>query len=296
MGDSDWFFKFMCELGTSGVWAKLSKAAKAVYPMLGIHTDGTFKPVFPSIHRLMKLTGLSKKGVADGLRNLEANGLIRRRSGKSHTKGQPNTHNIYEFRFEYPGSTLAYPKAKGLPTQRPSPLPTNRTPPCPLPSPEQDSVEPDPLQQQQQQPTVNLNLTVHHDQQMIAAVIDLLRKYFDEKAARHLAEKYPPDYIREKVVMVERRARSTRLRNKPGYLRRALEDGWKPSPGETDFQHFHQLIQSIRGGQVREAIVAGHPWRVGITADQRAIFLTHMTTGAQMRLDSWDQCRGIQWH
>jgi hypothetical protein len=292
MPEHDWFFKFMCELGTSGTWARLSKAAKAVYPMLGIHTDGSFKPVYPSLPRLMKLTGLSRQGVLDGLCDLEARGLIRRRSGKSNRQGQGNRQNIYEFAFEYPGSTLVHPLDKGLSTHQTTPLSTPLPSPCPPTRPEQESAQQEPLQQQ---PTINLNLTLRQDESVAAAAIELLRRYFDEAAARHIAAKYPPDYIREKIDLVERRARSNRLRNKPGYLRRALEDGWRRGSTEATADQFEQLVASIRRGAVREAIIGEVPWRAGITADQRAIYLTHMTTGAQMRLNDWDECRAVKW-
>ncbi|HUT37380.1 MAG TPA: helix-turn-helix domain-containing protein [Planctomycetota bacterium] len=290
MGESDWFFKFMCELGTSGIWAKLSKAAKAVYPMLGIHTDGSFKPVYPSIPRLIKLTGLSKKGVEDGLRDLEANSLIRRRSGKSHKRGQANRPNIYEFAFEYAGSTLGYSVGKGLATQQPSPLASQVPTPFPPSSPELESEQPD-----RQQQTINLNLTLRQDESVAAAAIQLLREYFDEKAAQHFASIYPADYIRKKVDLVERRARANRLRNKPAYLRRALEGGWEPAAPEVENDRFEQLVTSIRQGDTREAVIGDVAWRAGVTADQRAVYLTHMTTGAQMRLKSWDDCRDLQW-
>lgn len=292
MAERDWFFKFMCDLGTSGIWAKLSKAAKAVYPMLGIHTDGSFKPVYPSLPRLMKLTGLSRQGVLDGLADLEAHGLIRRRSGRSRRRGRANTRNIYEFTFQYPGSALVQPLDQGLSTHQTTPLSTSHIPPCPPTSPEQESPQ---REQPQQQPTINLNLTVRQDDSLAAAAIDLLRRYFDERAARHIAAKYPPDYIREKIALVEQRARGNRLRNKPGYLRRALEDGWRRSATEEAADQFGQLLASVRQGKVREAIIGGVPWRAGITADQRAIYLTHMTSGAQMRLNSWDDCRDLTW-
>ncbi|MFP4058819.1 MAG: helix-turn-helix domain-containing protein [Candidatus Brocadiia bacterium] len=281
----------MRELGTSGVWARLSKAAKAVYPMLGIHTDGTFKPVYPSIPRLVELTGLSKKGVEDGLRDLEAKGLLVRRSGKSRRRGEPNRPNIYEFRFEYPGSTLGYLVGKPLASQQPSPLATHEPSACPPSSPEQESIE---REQQQQQP-IHLNITLQQDQRLAAAAVDLLRQYFDEQAARRFAEKYPPDYIREKVELVEQRSRRSRLHNKSGYLRRALEDGWSPGEGERDAGQFAQLVSAIRRGEVGEGIVAGVSWRAGITADGKAVYLTHMTSGAQMRLESWEDCAEIDW-
>jgi len=281
----------MCELGTSGVWAKLSKAAKAVYPMLGIHTDGSFKPVYPSLPRLTKLSGLSRQGVLDGLRDLEAHGLIHRRSGKSSRRGTGNRPNIYEFAFEYSGSTLVHPLDKGLSTQQTSPLSTRKSPPR-LPSgPEQESVE----RESQQQPTINLNLTVHHDESIAAATFELLRKYFDDQAARQVAAQYPADYIREKVDFVERRARGNRLRNKPGYLRRALQDGWSPTAREADGDRFLELVGSIREGKVREALIDKVAWRAGVTANHRAVFLTHMTSGAEKRLECWDDCRGVAW-
>jgi hypothetical protein len=294
MGEHDWFFKFMRELGTSGVWGRLSAAAKAVYPMLGIHTDGSFKPVYPSILRLMELTGLSKNGVLTGLRNLQHNGLIIRRSGRSHKHGEANRNNIYEFAFSYPGSTLAHGVRKPLRTEETSPLSSPVTSPGLARAPEQESDQPE--QQQQQQHAIHLNLTLRQDESIAAAALDLLRRYFDENAAQRLAAQYPPDYIQKKVTLVEQRARGNRLRNKPGYLRRALEDGWSPSSSDQAAQQFDDLLASIRAGRVREALVGEVPWRAGVTADQRAIYLTHMPTGAQMRFDSWDDCAGLEWH
>jgi len=289
VGESDWFFKFMRELGTSGVWARLSKAAKAIYPMLGIHTDGTFKPVYPSLHTLMQLSGLSKKGVEDGLRNLEAHGLIVRRSGKSRRAGEPNRPNIYEFAFAYPGSRLGYLVGKPLTTQEPRALATKQPSASHAIRPEQELIE------KEQQQHIHLNLTLQQDNSLAAAAIELLRRYFDEKAAKHIAAKYPPDYIREKVDLVERRARRKRLRNKPGYLRRALEDGWGSSQAEREGDRFGELLDSIRDGKVREGLVGGVAWRAGVTADRRAIYLTHLTSGAQIRLGSWEECSEIEW-
>jgi hypothetical protein len=290
MGENDWFFKFMRELGTSGVWARLSKAAKAVYPMLGIHTDGTFKPVYPSLPTLIKLTGMSKKGVEDGLRDLERHGLIVRRSGKSHRPGVANRHNIYEFAFQYAGSTLGYLVGKPLATQEPSPLTTQEPTPSPLGRAEQELTQ----REQQQQP-IHLNITLQQNESVAAAAIALLRQYFDDKAAQHIASKYPADYIREKIDLVERRARNSRLRNKPGYLRRALEDGWKSAATEEDMERFENLVAAIQRGEVRDALVGGVAWRAGVTADRKAVYLTHLTSGAQMRLDSWQGCHGVEW-
>jgi len=291
MGESDWFFKFMRELGTSGLWARLSKAAKAVYPMLGIHTDGTFKPVYPSLPTLVKLSGLSKKGVEDGLRDLEHHGLIVRRSGKSHKAGQANRPNIYEFAFNYQGSTLGYLIGKPLASREPSPLATQQPTPSRLGRAEQELTQ----QEQQQQQPIQLNITLQQNESLAAAAIDLLRKYFDDKAAQHIASKYPPDYIREKIDLVERRARRGRLRNKPGYLRRALEDGWGVSGSERSADRFDELVGAIRAGGIRDGVIGGVPWRAGITADQRAIYLTHLTSGAQMRITSWEDCRDVKW-
>jgi len=291
MGESDWFFKFMRELGTSGIWARLSKAAKAVYPMLGIHTDGTFKPVYPSLPTLVKLSGLSKKGVEDGLRDLEAHGLIIRRSGKSHKPGTANRANLYEFVFEYAGSTLGYLVGKPLATQEPRGLPTQEPTPSRLGRGEQELTQ---REQQQQQP-IHVNITLQQDESVAAAAIELLRHYFDEQAARRLASKYPADYIRQKVDFVERRAQRSRLRNKPGYLRRALEDGWSPSETEQEADRFGELLTAVQAGQVRDALIGGVAWRAGVTADRRGIFLTHLTSGAQMHLNSWDECRNLQW-
>jgi len=226
------------------------------------------------------------------LGDLEAHGLIRRRSGRSNRQGQGNRQNIYEFAFGYAGSTLVHPLDKGLSTRQTTPLSTRHPSPCPSSRPEQESAQQERLQQQ---PTINLNLTLRQDESIAAAAIELLRRYFDETAAQHIAAKYPPDYIREKVDLVERRARSNRLRNKPGYLRRALEDGWARGGTEAATDEFDRLVASIRRGAIREAVIGDVPWRAGITADRRAIYLTHMTTGAQMRLNAWEDCRPLKW-
>jgi hypothetical protein len=259
--------------------------------MLGIHTDGTFKPVYPSIPTLMKLTGMSKKGVDDGLRDLEKNGLIIRRSGKSHRRGAANRANIYEFAFTYAGSTLGYLVGKPLATQEPTPLPTAGQTLSYPGTREQESNQ----REQQQQPTINLNLTLQQNESVAAAALELLKKYFDENAARRIAARYPPDYIQKKVDLVERRARQGSLRNKPGYLRRALEDGWEVSLSEAESNRFAELATAVQAGRVREALIGGIAWRVGITSDRRAVYLTHLTSGSQMRLESWEDCRDIEW-
>lgn len=295
MGESDWFFKFMCELGTSGVWAKLSEAAKAIYPMLGIHTDGTFKPVFPSLTRLSKLTGLSRQGVLNGLRDLESHGLIVIRSGRSRTKGKGNRTNIYEFSFQYAGSTLVNLVDQPLSTSSTT-LSTGQTTPGQPARREQDRREQKEREQQQQEPRpIHLNLTLQQDQSIAAAALDLLKRYFDEDAARRLAAQYPPDYIQEKINFVERRAKRSRLRNKPGYLRRALEDGWETPGAERDTDQFDELLQAVTTGDVRDALIGGVPWRAGVTADRKSIYLTHLTSGAQMRLNDWPDCQDIEW-
>ena len=294
MGESDWFFKFMCELGTSGVWAELSEAAKAVYPMLGIHTDGSFKPVFPSLSRLTKLTGLSRQGVLNGLRDLESHGLIAIRSGRSHTKGKGNRTNIYEFSFQYAGSTLVNQVDQPLSTSSTT-LSTPQTTPGQPPGPKQDQSEQERREQQQEPRPIHLNLTLQQDPSIAAAALDLLKRYFDEDAARRLAAQYPPDYIQEKINFVERRAKRSRLRNKPGYLRRALEDGWETPSVEREADQFDDLLRAVTAGDVRDALIGGVPWRAGVTADRKAIFLTHLTSGAQMRLNDWADCQNIEW-
>jgi hypothetical protein len=202
-----------------------------------------------------------------------------------------NRANIYEFAFNYAGATLGYLVGKPLATHQPSPLATAGQRLSYPGGQEQESTQ----QEQQQQPTINLNLTLQQDESVAAAAIELLKKYFDEKAARHIAAKYPPDYICRKVDLVERRARRGSLRNKPGYLRRALEDGWEVSPSEANSDRFAELAAAIQGGKVREGVVGGIGWRAGITSDRKAVYLTHMTSGSQMRLESWEDCRDIEW-
>lgn len=89
------FFKFVSAVIDSGIWAKLSPAARTLYPVLLKFSDGSFKPVFPGTKRLLELTGFKQKSSIQKARDeLVKAGLI------SITRGTGRTNTHYIFRFD----------------------------------------------------------------------------------------------------------------------------------------------------------------------------------------------------
>ncbi len=98
--DSLPFAKLVVALFDTGLWARMSAAARALYPALLRFSDGRFSPVFPSTTQLMKLTGFKqKRSVRDARNELVDLGLISITSGT----GRKNTY--YHFRFDWVGGT-----------------------------------------------------------------------------------------------------------------------------------------------------------------------------------------------
>src|SRR5690606_13774350 len=79
----------------SGVWARMSGAARTLYPVLLRFSDRNFKPVYPGTKRLLELTGFKQKA---SLRRARAElvdlGLITLATGS----GRTNTR--YHFCFD----------------------------------------------------------------------------------------------------------------------------------------------------------------------------------------------------
>ena len=93
------FFKFMSDIIESGTWARLSAAARALYPVLCKFSDENFKYVWPGTEELLRLTGFkSKKSLQEARRELQEMGLI------DVVPGTGRSTSRYYFRFDYTGS------------------------------------------------------------------------------------------------------------------------------------------------------------------------------------------------
>jgi len=228
------FFKFLQDLVLSGTWRKLTPSARALYPVLAIHTDKDFKPVFPSLKRLKDLSGLGNNGLASALASLEEHGLIRIWSGKHRTGNVPNT---YEFAFEYPGSQVSLPPPDdALSPQRGTNKGKKRT---------RKKITTN-------EPTTHIAGDVHinitHDSS--AAVVDALKQFFSDPLANQLASQYPPDYIQEKIEITRFNHERGKVRDPAAFLRQALSENFGPPP---DFTTTAQRVQSAeRQTQVQQ--------------------------------------------
>lgn len=101
MEENNSYFKFMSDVIESETWAKLSAAAKALYPVLLKFSNGQFKPVWPGTETLLRLTGFkSKKSLQSARRELATSGLI------DFIPGTGRTSTRYYFKFTYPGSRV----------------------------------------------------------------------------------------------------------------------------------------------------------------------------------------------
>ena len=101
MDNNHSFFKFMKDIISSGVWAGLSAAARALYPVLCSFSDETFKVAWPGTDELLRLTGFkTKKSLQEAKKELVSNGLI------DFTPGNGRTSTRYYFRFDYTNSKI----------------------------------------------------------------------------------------------------------------------------------------------------------------------------------------------
>lgn len=114
MGNELTYFKFVCELIDAGIWAKMSPAARTLYPVLLRFTDRNFSPVYPGSKKLLELTGFKQKSsLRNARKELIDLGLI------SITLGTGRKNTIYHFRFDW-----ATPRV----TQKDPPEVINNTP------------------------------------------------------------------------------------------------------------------------------------------------------------------------
>jgi hypothetical protein len=237
------FFKFFQDIVLSGTWAKLTPSARALYPVLAVHTDKDFKPVFPSLRRLKELSGLGNNGLASALASLEENGLIRIWSGKHKSGNVPNT---YEFVFEYPNSQVTLPPQRGKATPTPgaghaprrgqaTPNKGQSLPPLEEPLAPQrgtnkskkrtrESATRDPEPTTHIAGDVHINIT--HDAS--GAVVDALKQFFSPRLAKRLAGEYPPEYIQEKIEITRYNHEQGKVRDPAAFLRKALSEDFDP--------------------------------------------------------------------
>lgn len=270
------FFKFFRDLVNSGAWKKLTPSARALYPVLAIHTDKDFKPVYPSLKRLKKLSGLGNSGIVSALQSLEENGLIKIWSGK-HKDG--NLPNLYEFRFEYPGSQVTLVPQRGMPIPaaglghapwRDKPTPSQGQT---LPPP-QDDLAPQRAMNKRKTtrgtPTRTTTTTIQGDVHINidrrttdAGVVDALKQFFSENLAQQLAREHPPDYIQEKIEITRYRQEQGKVRDPAAFLRRALDQDYSPPAGFTTMaertereahqHHVREIMERIQRGELTVA-------------------------------------------
>jgi hypothetical protein len=292
------FFKFFQDLVLSGTWKKLTPSARSLYPVLAVHTDKDFKPVYPSLKRLKALSGLGNSGIASALRSLEDCGLIRIYSGKHRTGNKPNT---YAFTFNYPDSQVTYPHhgaratpatGAGLPPQEGKAIPNAGQ----TLSPQKDKLPPQKGTNKRKRTRTNrtrptttthiqgdVNINIDHGPK--PAVVESLKQFFSESIAQQLASEHPPDYIKEKIEITRYNQERGKVRNAPAYLRRALsQDYGRPEGFNTsaereraagNSQQFQKLMQRIEKGEVTVAKHrdTGKPNLVDVPSDLSYIIL-----------------------
>jgi len=99
MGKDLPYAKLVVALFDSGLWARMSAAARALYPALLRFSDGQFKPVFPGTTVLLKMTGFKQKSTLRRAREeLVELGLI------TVSRGSGRKNSYYHFRLDWAGS------------------------------------------------------------------------------------------------------------------------------------------------------------------------------------------------
>jgi hypothetical protein len=269
------FFKFFQDLVLSRTWRKLTPSARSLYPVLAIHTDKDFKPVFPSLKRLKELSGLGNSGLASAIRSLAENGLVRVWSGR-HRDG--NRNNTYEFIFSYPGCQIDLDplRGKAIPTAGVGlgPRRGETTPGDAQPlAPQEDNLPPHRGTNKRKQTTEELptrsTTTIHGDVHInidhgpTPAVVDSLKQFFTESLAQQLAHQYPPEYIQEKIEITRFNHERGKVRDPAAYLRKALSQDYSRPSGftttterveaDTQQQDVRTLMEHIREGKVSVA-------------------------------------------
>lgn len=312
------FFKFFQDIVLSEVWKKLTPSARTLYPVLAIHTNRDFKPVYPSLRRLKELSGLGNGGIASALRSLERNGLIRIWSGKSKSGNRPN---CYELIFEYAGSqvTLAPQQGKaspspgqGLPPRQGKAAPgTGQTLPprsAQLAPQKGTNKRKRTRRETTRQPAVPTTSTtiqgdvhIQIDHGTPSVVVDSLKQFFSDEIARQIANEHTPEYIQEKIEITRYNHERGKVRDPAAFLRKALSQDYTRPVGLTttaeraklqaQTTRLEELKQRIQNGNVS---IARHratqqPSLIDVPSDLSYIIL-HTKRGTRC-INTWDEAQ-----
>ena len=124
--DELYYFKFVTSVIRSGLWATLSPAARALYPVLLSFSDRDFSPVYPGSNRLLELTGFKQKSSLRRAREeLQKAGLILVRTGTG------RTNSTYHFLFDSLRGSQSHPWSSASPPpaeQEGPPQPSDEAP------------------------------------------------------------------------------------------------------------------------------------------------------------------------
>ena len=306
------FFKFFQDLVLSGAWKKLTPSARTLYPVLAIHTDKDFKPVFPSLKRLKKLSGLGNSGLASALQSLKENGLIRIWSGK-HKDG--NVPNHYQFVFEYPNCqiSLAPQQDKATPVAGIGYAPRwDKATPDPSQTlvPAEDKLTPQQgtnkrkgtrdIPTRTTTTTIQGDVHINIDHRSNDAVVDALKPFFSETIARQLASEHPPEYIKEKIEITRYNQERGKVRDPAAFLREALSQDYRKPSGfstsderaaaEAHERQLHELMERIRDGAITTARhrTLGQVHFVDVPTDLSFVILQDKR-GRSRCVNSWDE-------
>jgi len=310
------FFKFFQDLVLSTTWKKLTPSARTLYPVLAIHSDKDFKPVWPSLKRLKELSGLGNSGIASAMQSLEENSLIRVWSGKHKDGNRPNT---YQFTFAYDGCQIdliplggkAIPAmGVGLPPSRGKAIP----PAAAALAPQEDNLPPQKGTNKRKgtrtgtptktTTTIHGDVHINIDHGPTPAVVDSLKQFFTDSLAQQLAHEYPPDYIQEKIEITRYNHERGKVRDPAAYLRKALSQDYARPTGfttstdraelDSQGQRVHTLMEQIREGKITVARQRGsdNAYLVDVPADLAYIILQGRR-GTRC-INSWDDVQQFQ--
>jgi len=308
------FFKFFQDLVLSRTWKKLTPSARTLYPVLAIHTDRNFKPVWPSLKRIKELSGLGNSGISSAMRSLENNSLIRVWSGKHKDGNRPNT---YEFLFQYPGCQidLAPLRDKAIPAAG-----LGLTPPQGKATPndgqslvpQQDKLAPQKGTNKRKRTrsketrtttttTIQGDVHINIDHGPNPVVVESLKQFFSDAIALQLASKHPPEYIQEKIEITRYNHERGKVRDPAAYLRKALSQDYGKPPGFTTpadraesrarEEQLKELMRRIQKGEVSIARhrATGQANLLDVPSDLAYIIL--QSRRGSRCINSWDDAQ-----
>ncbi|MBK7054741.1 MAG: helix-turn-helix domain-containing protein [Leptospiraceae bacterium] len=205
MGEtSNQYIKFMSDIIDSGLWGKLSPAAKTLYPVLLKFSDQNFKHVWPSTETLLKLTGFkTKKSILLGKKELIKEGLL------YYKPGCGRTNSTYYFSFNYTGSKITPQWDKNIPL---SGIPAS-------PSAEYNST---PRRGQAVSPN-NLNITIHNNQ-------SLKQEADPEKSLDNLINLYGFDLVDSAIQIAKGKGLESNMSYVAGICKKLSSSSAKESP------------------------------------------------------------------